>query len=141
MKKPTKKTSKDNSPAKSESKNHGNAVDFQWEVLEAMLPFDPSCRYCAHQMGISTDTIEKYLRQKHNMTFLEYKELFLEDSAWLIKRSVVSKAQAGNIEAAKYALGNISQWKEKREVSVEDITDRELMESVAQLLNQNKVKE
>lgn len=85
-------------------------------------------------MGISTDTIEKYIRLEFNMTFSEYKATHFDDTIWQIKRAVINKAFGGNIEAAKYVLSNKSDWIEKKEISVDDVSDRELVEAVQSLI-------
>jgi hypothetical protein len=126
---------KNQSQAKESEKK---SKEFPWSELDAMLQFDPSKRYCADYLRISEDTIERHIRAQFDMTFTEYKALKFDGTVWQIKRAVVTKAINGNIEAAKFVLSNKSDWQEKKEISVEDVTDRELLEAVKSIVEKNK---
>lgn len=112
---------------------------FNWEKFDGMLLADPSKRFCADYLGISEDTIERHIKKRFGMTFTEYKGLKFDYTVWQIKQAVVNKAMCGNIEAAKYVLSNKSDWMEKKEISVEEVSDRELLEAVKAIAESKKV--
>lgn len=112
---------------------------FNWEKFDGMLLADPSKRFCADYLGTSEDTIERRIKERFGMTFTEYKGLKFDYTVWQIKQAVVNKAMSGNIEAAKYVLSNKSDWIEKREIAVDDVSDRELVEAVRAIVESKKV--
>jgi hypothetical protein len=114
---------------------------FNWQKFDGMLLADPSKRFCADYLGVSEDTIERRIKDRFGMTFTEYKALKFDFTVWQIKQAVVNKAMTGNIEAAKYVLSNKSDWIEKRELSVEEVSDRELVEAVRAIADKYKKEE
>lgn len=138
MKKPTKKTDKDKSLAVSTDKPHGNAKDLDWSAFDALLVSDPTKVYCCEYLGVSDTHIDNKIKEKFDMTYTEYKALKLQSVIVKMKAAAINKGMSGDIPAIKYVLSNISDWQEKREVSIDDVSDRELMEAVAKLLSDKK---
>lgn len=111
---------------------------FNWQKFDGMLLADPTKRFCADYLGVSEDTIERRIKERFGMTFTEYKALKFDFTIWSIKQAVVRKAMGGDIVSAKYVLSNKSDWMDKKEVAVEDVSDRELVEAVRSIVESKK---
>ena len=111
-----------------------NYGEFPWDIFDALLQCDPSKRFCREYLKCSDDKIERAIRKKFDMTFDEYKAVQLEHTVHSIKQAAIIKAKGGNSDMIKYVLSNIGNWTDKKEVSFEDVTDRELVDAVQSLL-------
>lgn len=104
--------------------------EFPWKEFNALLQADPSKRFCGEYLNCSEDKIERAIRKEFDMTFTEYKATKLEHTVHAIKQAAISKAMGGNGDMIKYVLSNIGNWTDKKEMAIEDISDRELVEAV-----------
>lgn len=120
--------------ADSEKKLHGNAIEFDWPTFDALLLSDPTKVYCCEYMGVSDFYIDTRIKEKFGLSFKEYKSLRLEDTVIRIKAAMISKAASGDVNAGKYVLSNIGNWKDKQEHSFETSEDSELLKEVAELI-------
>lgn len=133
-----KQPKKEISLAESDKNLHGNAIEFPWGEFDAFLMSDPTKVYCCDYFGISDTYIDNKIKDKFGLTFTEYKALRLQDVITKIKSAMMSKAMSGDVSAGKYVLSNISDWMEKKEVAIEEVTDRDLMEAVQALIESKK---
>ena len=129
-----KKESEKDLLANSDKKPHGNAKEFDWKVFDALLVSDPTKVYCCDYLGVSDTHIDNKIKEKFGMTFTEYKSLRLQDTVVRIKAAMIREAESGDVPAGKYVLSNISDWTDKKEVAVEDVSDRELLEAVSGII-------
>lgn len=99
-----------------------NKKELDWSKLEGMLIFDASKVACSMILGISADTIERRIKEEHNMSFTEYKKTHLETTVLRLKQRMIKKALDGDNVCLIFALKNLSDWKDVRE-NTQDIKD------------------
>lgn len=99
-------------------------ANFSWEILDALVQFKVSCRFCAEYIGCSEDTIERRIKAKYKMNFSEYKELRSQGIALKLQQKAIKMALEGNNTTMLiFCLKNIANWSDKNEV-IE--TDKEI---------------
>ena len=92
---------------------------FDWKELNAILVFKMSKKFCSKYFGISEDTLERRIREEHDMTFTEYKEYCSGGLAMELQQVAIEKALDGNASMLMFALKNIAGWSDKVEQKVE----------------------
>jgi len=90
-------------------------VDIDFEVLDALLQFKATKRYCAKYLEVSEDTIEKRIREKFNLTFTEYADEQLDGTRLKLQQKIISKALKGDNVCLIFSLKNICKWSDKVE--------------------------
>jgi hypothetical protein len=98
--------------------------DFDWGKIETMLMFDASKSTCAIELGVSEDTIDRHIRKKHDMSFMDFKRLHLGKTVLRLKQKMIKKALEGDNTCLIFSLKNISDWKDQpdKEIDLKDKT-------------------
>lgn len=90
-------------------------VEMDWSLLHGMLIYDASAPFCAWKQGISVATLERNIKAKYDMTFGQYKALYIEETAISLKTKIINKALAGDNACLIFSLKNVSNWSDKVE--------------------------
>lgn len=90
--------------------------EIDWKELNALLQFKVSCKFCADYIGVSEDTIQRRIKETHNMTFAEYHELRMQRTAVTLQQKAIEQALKGNTALMIFALKNLAKWTDKQEI-------------------------
>ena len=102
-------------------------VQINFEVLDAMLQFKVTKKYCAEYLRVSEDTIERRIKERTGQTFTEYAEN--------VRQGLSVKLQTTAIEMALFdkhptmmifALKNLCGWSDKIENTVVELPEIKL---------------
>ena len=85
-------------------------AEINWNELNAMLKFDASARYCANELKIARETLEKRIRSEHGMTFGEYKDMIMDDTRQKLRSVAIGKALKGENVMLIFCLKNLCGW-------------------------------
>jgi hypothetical protein len=94
--------------------------DIDWAKLDIYLSFDASKSTCSQEFEMSEDTLDRRIRKKHNMTFMEYKRKKLEKTVLKLKQKMIQKAIGGDNTCLIFTLKNLSTWSDKNELTIEE---------------------
>ena len=86
-----------------------------YKVLDAIIQFKVSSRFCAEYLGTSVKTMERRLREDHDMTFTEYQKLKSERISLKLQQKAIQTALGGNITMMIFCLKNMAGWSDKIE--------------------------
>ena len=89
-----------------------------YSALDALLQFKTTKKFCADYLKISEDTIERRLREDHDMTFKEYHELKMGRTAVKLQQEAINQALKGNTTLMIFCLKNLAKWADKVEEKV-----------------------
>ena len=93
-------------------------VEIDYKVLDALLQFKVSLRFCADYMKVSRDAIIRRLKEDHGMTFGEYHQLKMEGTATKLQQKAIEMALGGNTTMMIFALKNLAKWADKIEQDI-----------------------
>ena len=103
------------------TKENNHRVDFDWKVFDACVQFKVTKKFVADYMGVSEDTIENRLREKHDMTYTEYNKIKLQRTGLRLQQKAIEMAMSGNATMMIFALKNVANWQDKIEqVNIDD---------------------
>lgn len=91
-------------------------MEIDWNMLDAILQFKSPLRDAAEILGCSEDTIQNRIREKFDMTFMEYRDLKMSKVRYNLSMKQYEIAKNGNVTMLIW-LGK--QWlgqKEKQEI-------------------------
>jgi hypothetical protein len=92
--------------------------ELEYKALNALLQFKVTKKFCADYLNISEDTIERRLRDDHNMTFKEYHEFKMGRTAVGLQQKAIDMAMKGHPTMLIFALKNVAGWSDKIEQNV-----------------------
>jgi len=87
--------------------------DFPWKELDLILPYLPTQRTCADQLGVSESTIEKRIREKYDLTFSEYREQKASGVKIKLVKKAIHEALNGNNALLIFCLKNYCGWSDR----------------------------
>ncbi len=93
--------------------------ELNYSALDALLQFKTTKKFCADYLEVSEDTIERRLREDHDMTFKEYHALKMGRTAIKLQQEAINMAFKGNTTMMIFALKNLAAWSDKIESTVE----------------------
>ena len=98
--------------------------ELNYDALDALLQFKTTKKFCADYLKVSEDTIERRLREEHDMTFKQYHELKMGRTAVKLQQEAINQALKGNTTMLIFALKNMANWAEKQEIqnNISEIT-------------------
>lgn len=91
-------------------------TEIEWGKLDALLQFKVSLAFCADYLGVSRDTIIRRIKEKYDLTFAEYHNLKMENTATKLQQKAIEMALKGNTTMMIFALKNLAKWSDKQEV-------------------------
>jgi hypothetical protein len=94
------------------------ALDFDWPVLDAMLQFKVTKKFCADYLGVSEDTIDRRIKDKHNMKFSDYHELKMSRTGLKLQQKAIEMALKGNTTMMIFSLKNLAKWSDNVDIGV-----------------------
>jgi AraC-like DNA-binding protein len=97
--------------------------NLDWKVLDGMLQFNPSQRFCAEYLGCSAKTLERHIRDEHDMTFGEYRELKMEKVKFTLQQTAIQMGLAKDRTLLIFCLKNFCGWTDKHEA---EVTNKEI---------------
>ena len=99
----------------------GAKIDLNYAVLDALLQFKTTKKFCADYMGVSERTIDNKLKKDHKMTFTEYHALKLDRTAYKLQQKAIDMALSGNTAMMIFSLKNLAGWSDNAaELNSED---------------------
>lgn len=85
-------------------------------------------------LDVSPKTIERFINEKHNMTFGEYKNYMMGIVRLRIKEKIATLALQGNTALLIFAAKNLCGWADKIENKIEEKPTKELIEQAKELI-------
>jgi len=82
-----------------------------WDILEALIPW-AGAEYIALYLGVSVDTLDRRLKEKHGVTFAEYKKICKSPVKINLRMKQYEVAMKGNVA--------MLQWLGKNELNQAD---------------------
>ena len=70
--------------------------EFKWDVLDAILRYKATQKDCMELLGVSIRTIERKIKEAHDMTFGEYRDLKMSRTRMKLAQKQFDSAMAGN---------------------------------------------
>lgn len=95
----------------------GKVQHIDYTALDALLQFKVTKAYCADYLDMSEDTLERRLREDHDMTFQEYAALRVEKTGVILQKKAIEAAMSGQPALMIFALKNLAGWSDKVENS------------------------
>jgi hypothetical protein len=93
-------------------------IDFK--VLDALLQFKASKRYCAKYLDVSEDTVERRIKEKTGQTFSGYADEQLDGTRLKLQQKAIQLALKGDRTMLIFCLKNLCNWSDKVETSLGD---------------------
>lgn len=93
----------------------GKVLHINYDILNALLQYKVTARYCAEQLDMSVDTLERRLREDYDMTFSEYASMRMEKTGLMLQKKAIEEAMKGQPALMIFALKNIAGWTDKVE--------------------------
>jgi len=97
----------------------GGLIEIDYDVLEALCQFKVTSTFVADHFGVSSDTIERRVKEKYKITFMQYNKIKMSKIAYQLQQKCFDLAMDGNTTALIFALKNIAGWSDKTEGQVE----------------------
>lgn len=114
-------------PKKIPHKRGSPEAEIDPRQLVLLLRLKPTIRDCAAFFECSDKAIERFIRREYDMTFTEYRERQVFHTKHKLVQKAISKAMEGDNQMLIFALKNLADWTDKKEVSgtieVNSITD------------------
>lgn len=82
-----------------------------WKILNVILAYKPSLMDCAGKLDVSHDTIERAIKKKFKMTFVEYRTLKMANTRLKLVQEAINRATEGKSDKMlTKCLDNICGW-------------------------------
>lgn len=107
----------------SDSKMGAPKLDFDWDKFDAILRFGPSQQMCADIMEVSIDTIQRRIKEKHDMAFGRYRESRMSLTKLKLQQKAITKALGGDNCMLIFCLKNRCGWKDNPDAVEEEIDE------------------
>lgn len=90
-------------------------VEIDWEVLNAILQFNPTKIVCADILECSPDVLEARIKEIHGLTFTEYKDKKMGKVKIKLQQKALDMALKGHATMMIFCLKNLCGWADKQE--------------------------
>lgn len=91
-------------------------IELDWSKLNAVLQYGARLEECADIMECSADTIEKRIREEHNLRFTEYRAQKMTKVKFTLIQKAIEMAKSGDRTLMIFCLKNLAGWADKQEV-------------------------
>lgn len=88
------------------------------EQLKVCLSLGADLRDCANFLDVSQDSIQRYIREKYDVTFAAFREEQLSKTKLSLIQSALMQAKKGNTALMIFALKNLAKWTDRIDISV-----------------------
>lgn len=78
--------------------------------LKFLMRFKPSMQDCACYFDCDLSTIQRFINQKYNMTFTQFRDKYLGQTRLILQQKAIYKAMKGDNWMLTLALKNLSGW-------------------------------
>lgn len=90
------------------------------EQLQALMRLKPSIQDVAVFFKVHEDTVIKHIRRHHDMKFSEFREKYMVETRFMLVRTALKQARAGNTAMLIFCLKNLCGWADKQELSAKE---------------------
>ena len=91
------------------------------QKLRALLRMKPSLDDTAAFFQCSTKTIERFIKQNFDVTFVEFRDQNMVHTRLSLIRKAIQKAENGDNIMLIFCLKNLCGWKDRHEPTTEDV--------------------
>ena len=91
-------------------------IQIDMEQLEALCAMKPTLYDCARFFKCSEDTIERRIKEKHGITFAEFRDQNMVHTKYDLIRRAIQKAEHSE-SMHKFCLKNLADWREKTDMT------------------------
>lgn len=91
-------------------------VIFDWERLDQICQLNASLLDASEMLKVGPDTIRRYIREKHDCTFSEYRDKRMSNVRLTLVQKALQMAKAGDRVMLIFCLKNLNKWADKQEV-------------------------
>lgn len=91
-------------------------VEINSEMLDAILSFGASCADCAGQFNCSEDTIARFIKSQHGVTFAEYSDKKRALIRNKLRQKQIQMALSGNVALLIFLGKNMLGQADKQEI-------------------------
>lgn len=88
-------------------------IDIDWKILDTLLQFKVTLKFCAFELGVSDNTIQRRIKEEKGLTFEEYHNLKLNRTGVKLQQKAIEMAIAGDRTMLIFCLKNLSGWADK----------------------------
>lgn len=94
-------------------------INLDWKVLDTLLQFKVTLKFCAFELGCSENTIQRNIKEVKGMTFEEYHALKLNRTGVKLQQKAIEMAIAGDRTMLIFCLKNLAGWTDKTEQQID----------------------
>jgi hypothetical protein len=94
-------------------------IIINWDKLDSYLQLKASRKACACLIGVSEDSIDRYVKKKTGMTFGDYAKSKMEPVKLKLVQKALSMALSGNVVMMIFCLKNIAGWTDSPDIEIE----------------------
>jgi len=98
---------------------------FSWDKLDGLLALKSNAIVCSELLGVHINTLKNHIRNRYNLTFMEYAELKLSPTKVRLVQKALKMAERGDRVMLIFCLKNLCQWADKTE-QAHTITDNRI---------------
>lgn len=91
-------------------------IDIDWKLLDGVLQYKPSMADCEEHLGCSHDVIEKNIKEKFGLTFVEYRDRKMKNTRMKLVQRALKMAFNENPTMLIFCLKNLCNWSDKVEI-------------------------
>ena len=92
--------------------------DIDFKQLDGILQFKPSLKTVADYFGCSEDTIDRRIKEKHNKTFAEYRDIKMSGVKIKLQQKAIAMGLGGNVTMLIFCLKNLCEWSDKQDTTI-----------------------
>jgi len=94
-------------------------VEMDWKILDTLLQFKVTLKFCAEYLGVSVDTIQRRVKEEKLITFEEYHASKLQRTAVRLQQKAIEMALTGDRTMLIFCLKNLAGWADKQDVELD----------------------
>lgn len=91
-------------------------IEFNWDKLEALCQYRPFLSDVSEYLGVSEDTVERYIKKRYGITFAEFRDKKMFRTRFNLTEKALQMALSGNVTMMIFCLKNLCGWADKTEI-------------------------
>lgn len=95
-------------------------IDIDTEKISALMRLKPTLADTAAFFKCAERTIERFIRDNFNLTFVEFRDQNMVHTRLDLVREAIRQAKSGNTAMLIFCLKNVCQWADKVDVGTSD---------------------
>jgi hypothetical protein len=116
-------------------------VELNENQLREIMRFHPTIEDTAAFFEVSISKIEKYIREKWDVTFSVFRDQNMVHTRFNLIRTAIAKAEKGDNVMLIFCLKNLCNWRDKPPDEVADMTFRNMSTQELIVLVKQKIPE